>query len=200
MAFPDFFDSVPGIVLRDPLADLLAAADGGVIEYRYADAVRLAGHSCPTVAGAYLMARCMLKHLYGDELPERGALAVEFRAQEEDGVAGVMASVFTLLTGAAGKGGFKGLAGRYGRRNLLHFGVADVRGEVRMVRLDTRTAVTASLDLSLVPADPAIGAVLGAALEAGDPAARSEFGHLWQRRVERLLREFADHPGLVRLS
>jgi len=35
-------------VLRDPLAELLGAAEGGIVEYRYADAVKLAGHSCPT--------------------------------------------------------------------------------------------------------------------------------------------------------
>ena len=56
-ALPDFFAAVPAIVVADPLAALLGAAEGGRLEYRYADAVRLAGHSCPTVAGAWLMAR-----------------------------------------------------------------------------------------------------------------------------------------------
>jgi hypothetical protein len=56
-AFPDFFSDAPRIAVRDPLAEFLGAADGGVIEYRYADVVKLAGHSCPTVASAFLMAR-----------------------------------------------------------------------------------------------------------------------------------------------
>ena len=51
--FPAFFEQVPGITLYDPLADLLGAAQGGLVHYGYADAVRLAGHSCPTVASAY---------------------------------------------------------------------------------------------------------------------------------------------------
>jgi hypothetical protein len=53
-SFPAFFDAVPAITLRDPLAEILGAAEGGLIEYRFADAVRLAGHSCPTVAGGAL--------------------------------------------------------------------------------------------------------------------------------------------------
>jgi hypothetical protein len=35
------------------------------------------------------------------------------------GVAGVVANVASLLTGAAGMGGFKGLGGRFDRRTLL---------------------------------------------------------------------------------
>jgi len=53
MNFPDFFAQVPCITLRDPLADLLGSATGGLMSYGYADAVKLAGHSCPTVACAY---------------------------------------------------------------------------------------------------------------------------------------------------
>lgn len=33
--------------MYDPLAEFLGAAEGGLIEYGYADAVKLAGHSCP---------------------------------------------------------------------------------------------------------------------------------------------------------
>ena len=51
-ALPDFFAAVPAIVVADPLAALLGAAEDGRLEYHYADAVRPAGHSCPTVAGA----------------------------------------------------------------------------------------------------------------------------------------------------
>jgi hypothetical protein len=54
--FPEFYAQAPRVTLRDPLAEFLGAARQGLIEYRYADVVRLAGHSCPTVAGAYLMA------------------------------------------------------------------------------------------------------------------------------------------------
>ena len=65
MKTPAFFDDVAPIAVTDPLAALLGAADGGRIEYHYLDAVKLAGHSCPTVAGAWLMTRTALARLSG---------------------------------------------------------------------------------------------------------------------------------------
>lgn len=150
MTFPEFFARVPTITLRDPLADLLGAAEGGLIEYHFADAVRLAGHSCPTVAGAWLMTVRALRALYGDEIPERGNIAVALRENIDSGVAGVIASVAGLLTGAAGEGGFKGLGGRYSRRNLLQFGVAGSSG-MSFMRRDTNVAVDCELHLESVP-------------------------------------------------
>ena len=49
--FPEFFDRAPQLLMRDPLAQFLGATPDGVMAYRYQDAVKLAGHSCPTVAG-----------------------------------------------------------------------------------------------------------------------------------------------------
>jgi len=46
MGYPTFFDAVPPIVIHDPLAEFLGAAEDELIEYRYVDAVKLAGHSC----------------------------------------------------------------------------------------------------------------------------------------------------------
>ena len=77
--FPAFFDQVPRLTVRDPLADFLGAAEGGVLEYGYADAVRLAGHSCPTVAGAWLMTRAALARLHPGAVPRRGGIRVELR-------------------------------------------------------------------------------------------------------------------------
>lgn len=72
--FPSFFNQAPTITVQDALAEFLGAAENGILTYRYADAVRLCGHSCPTVAGAYLMVIKGLKALYGEELPERGGI------------------------------------------------------------------------------------------------------------------------------
>src|SRR5512146_12838 len=80
MSFPAFFDAAPAITVRDPLARFLGAAVDGMIEYHYVDAVKLAGHSCPTVASAYLMTRTALRTLYSGALPERGAIRVELGA------------------------------------------------------------------------------------------------------------------------
>lgn len=73
--FPAFFDRAPVIRVQDPLSAFLGVNADGVIDYHYVDAVRLAGHSCPTVAGAFLLARSALKSLYPDSLPQRGACA-----------------------------------------------------------------------------------------------------------------------------
>lgn len=199
MTFPEFFARVPTITLRDPLADLLGAAEGGLIEYHFADAVRLAGHSCPTVAGAWLMTVRALRALYGDEIPERGNIAVALRENIDSGVAGVIASVAGLLTGAAGEGGFKGLGGRYSRRNLLQFGVAGSNG-MSFTRRDTNVAVDCELHLESVPADPRLGGLLAAVVSGtADASARRLFGEVWQERVRRILIDRGDDPELVRL-
>lgn len=102
MPRPEFFDAVPRLRMHDPLAQFLGAADDdGVIEYGYGDAVKLTGHSCPTAAGAYGLTRQALRALYGADLPQRGAIRVEFRTS------GVIANVVSLLTSAAGDTGFK---------------------------------------------------------------------------------------------
>ena len=199
MAFPEFFARIPVVTVRDPLAELLGAAEGGLIEYRFADAVKLAGHSCPTVAGAWLMTARALRALYGDEIPVRGDLRVALGETPDSGVAGVIASIAGLLTGAAGDGGFKGLGGRYGRRNLLRFGVAGVGG-LAFTRLDTNVAVDCILRLEMVPADPRLGGLLGAILQGtADTGNTQLFGELWQDRVRRILIDHADDPEIVQL-
>ena len=199
MAFPEFFARIPAVTVRDPLAELLGAAEGGLIEYRFADAVKLAGHSCPTVAGAWLMTVRALRALYGDETPVRGDLRVTLGENVDSGVAGVIASIAGLLTGAAGDGGFKGLGGRYGRRNLLRFGVAGVGG-LAFTRLDTNVAVDCILRLEMVPADPRLGGLLGAILQGtADTGNTQLFGELWQDRVRRILIDHADDPEIVQL-
>lgn len=186
--------------LRDPLAQLLGATPDGVIEYHYDDAVRLAGHSCPTVAGAWLSARAGLRALYGDELPERGAIRVSMPDAEDAGVTGVIAQVMTLITGAAGANGFKGLGGQYARCHLLHFSEANVRG-VRLRRNDTQTAVDVELDTRHVPADPRQQQLIGLVVQGrADAAQRFEFGNVWQQRVRRLLLEHADDPAVIRVQ
>src|SRR5690606_22191316 len=121
MAFPAFFAQAPRIALHDPLAQLLGASDDGLIEYGYEDAVRLAGHSCPTVAGAWLMTVRALRALYPDAPPQRGDIEATFADSATSGVTGVIANVVSLVTGATTDTGFKGLAGQHDRRNPLHF-------------------------------------------------------------------------------
>ncbi len=197
MQTPAFFDAVPPIVLADPLAETLGAAEDGIIEYRYLDAVKLTGHSCPTVAGAWLMTRTALARLYADTLPRRGELRVELRQRSDEGVAGVVASVAGLITGAANEGGFKGLAGRFGRQGLLRFGVA-MSGEIRFTRLDTGRNVELVHNPRAVPRPAALTRLLQrASAPEADVAARRAFAGAWQAWVEGILRAHADDPALI---
>ena len=201
MNFPDFYEHAPVVRTQDPFAAMLGAARDGVLEYRYLDAVRLAGHSCPTVAGAFLVGRAALAALYPDGPAERGAIAVHMPAPEKEGTTGVVAQVLTLLTGAAADNGFHGIQGRFRRKGLLSF--ADCReGEaITFKRLDNGAGVAVSLDVSPVPGDPAQGARLAAILqETADDSQRTAFADAWQDRVRRLLLEFADDPRVIRVS
>jgi hypothetical protein len=195
--FPEFFAQVPPLTLRDPLAEILGAALGGILVYRYEDVVRLAGHSCPTVAGAWLMARHGLAALYPQELPERGGIRVELRGAQDAGTTGVVGSVLGFVTGAAGEGGFKGLGGRFGRRNLLAYGV-DMPAEVRLTRLDTGACVLLDYHPDKVPPaaemPPLMARVVGGTAEA---EARESFGKLWQERVRSILLDHAQDPEVV---
>jgi hypothetical protein len=199
MTFPAFYDQVPALRLRDPLAAMLGAATGGLLEYRYADAVKWAGHSCPTVAGAWLATRAALRQLYGDDLPLRGGIRVELREAQAAGTAGVVGGVIGLITGAAGEGGFKGLAGRQARSGLLHYGVA-MPAELRFTRLDTGADVSLDYSPAAVPPDPSMPPLMQKVMagQAG-PEEMAEFGRLWQDRVRRILLDHADDPELVRI-
>ncbi|MEW5892938.1 MAG: hypothetical protein AB1697_07350 [Pseudomonadota bacterium] len=200
MHLPAFFKEVRSIRVTDPLAAVLGAAEAGELEYRYEDAVKLAGHSCPTVAGAYLMTLKALGRLYPDRLPERGGVRVELREPQEAGTTGVTAAVAGLVTGAAGEGGFKGLGGRFARRGLLSFGVA-MAGELRFTRLDTGAAVEAAYHPEIVPPEPALQPLMTRLL-SGEASMdeRQEFGRLWQLRVKRILIDHIDDPDLIVLG
>ena len=199
MRFPDFFDAVPAIVLHDPLAEFLGATEGGLIEYRYIDAVRLAGHSCPTVAAAWGMTRRALAALYPDSTPQRGSIRADFRADRLSGVTGVIASVVTLITGATHDTGFKGIAGRFDRRRLMYF-LADISDEIRFTRLDTGAAVDIRAELQRIPFAPQTPALLQKCMEGTASADESaEFRDCWQARVRKLLLEHRNDPEVFLL-
>lgn len=196
MHHPAFFDLVPRVRLYDPLAEFLGAFDGGIVEYAYLDAVRLAGHSCPTVAGAYWLTRQALGVLYGEALPERGGVQVRFRDSRVAGVTGVVANVVALLTGATTDTGFKGLGGRFDRRNLLAFDAAQPL-DIRFTRVDSGVAVDAVAHLREVPADPRMAPLMQRCVggEASDEEAQV-FRQLWQERVRRILLEHGNDPDV----
>ncbi|MDH4944834.1 FmdE family protein [Sulfurimonas sp. C5] len=192
MHYPSFFDAVETIKLRDPLADFLGALEGGMVEFSYLDVVKSTGHSCPTVAGAYLMALYGLKALYKEEIPVRGEIKVEFKGASEEGVNGVIANVLTQLTGAATSSGFKGIAGNFARDNLLSF-QDQIDLDVKLTNIITGKSV----EVGYMPQKIAVEPLQNELMEKiKNHSASSEemqlFKNLWQKRVEKIFANAAD--------
>lgn len=200
MKYPDFFDAVPRIRLHDPLAEFLGAVENGMIEYGYVDAVKLAGHSCPTVASAYWMTRLALGALYDRQTPERGAIRVDFRENNLNGVTGVIANVVSMLTGATHDTGFKGLVGRFDRRHLMFFDVA-VPLEIRFTRMDNGDKVDMAANLQAVASDPDTPMLMRRCLsEAASAEELRRLAALWQDRVRRILLEHQEDSRVFVVS
>ncbi len=141
MHYPDFFDSIEPLALYDELAQFLGVNEEGLIEISYLDIVKTAGHSCATVAGAYLMAQHGLKELFGSELPKRGEIKVELKRMPTEENSGVVGCVLSNITGATTDYGFGGIpTGKFNRRGLLYYGVA-MQADVRFTRIDTQESV-----------------------------------------------------------
>lgn len=192
MQYPAFINEVPTIKVYDPLAEFLGSIDAGIIEYSYLDAVKLAGHSCPTVASAYWMTYKALKALCGEDLPERGNIRVEFHQKSTDGVCGVIANVTSLITGAGNETAFKGIGGRFERRKSLLFESGNL-DETRFTRLDNMQAVGVEVNLQGIPFSPRVTELLPACLNGtATNADHAEFGKLWQVRVKKILLDHAE--------
>lgn len=199
MVYPPFFDEIPSITVYDPLAAFLGTSVDGVLEYRYLDAVKLAGHSCPTVAASYWMTRLALASLYRDAMPCRGGLRVEFSENRNAGVTGVMGNVVQLLTGAAGDEGFKGLSGIFFRSGLMTFG-ANGAHQIRFIHRNDRRHVDISVDLSKVPMTRELSQLLKRCLHDEASAEESvHFGQVWQERVRKLILEHGEDPEVFKL-
>jgi len=141
MKYLAFFDDIEKIVVYDDLCQFLGVNDDGILEISYVDIVKSAGHSCGTVAGAYLIALKGLQALYADEIPKRGEIKVELKKAPREDNAGVVGAVLSNITGATADYGFGGIpTGKYNRRDLLFF-EADIDADVCLTRLDTNEKV-----------------------------------------------------------
>lgn len=186
----DFFDSVENVVLKDKLGCFLGVDED--FTYTFKDVVKLSGHSCPTVAGAYLMTLKALKELYKDELPIRGEVKVELRDAKSAGTTGVLANVASFITGAKEEDGFKGLQGKYFRNNLLKY-EAPIKGDMRFTRLDNSKSVEVMYDLSNVALSGFDGSLMQKGLQKTASKEELEtFGKAWQKRVSEILLKYKD--------
>jgi len=189
MNYPKFYDEVQTIKVKDELSNILGTFGGGEYEFSYLDVVKSAGHSCPTVAGAYLITLEALKALYPDTLPVRGDIKVEFKEALEDGVAGVIGNVVSQITGATDKSGFKGLNGKFARHSLMFFD-ADLNSSARFTRLDNNKSVDVFYNPSSIMPNPAMQPLMQKVMQGIATAEEfKEFGVLWQERVEKICKD-----------
>ncbi len=196
---------VEPIRLLDPLAEFLGAlGEGQAFTFEYEDAIKLAGHSCPTIAGAFVVTRAALKALWGgDELPVRGIIDVTLKGGPEDLSYGPQSKVISLVTGAAGPEGFKGLGGRFVRKGLLHFDAEDLQFNTYIFkRTDTGKTVTVRYDPGKLGEDSTELTKLTPIVVKGIPSkVESErFKELWQDKVRRVLTETDKYPGLIEVE
>ena len=186
MSYPKFYDAVETIKVVDPLSNVLGAFEAGEYEFNYLDVVKSAGHSCPTVAGAYIITQAALNALYPNERAVRGNIKVEFKESMEDGVAGVIGNVVSQITGATDKSGFKGLAGKFARHSLMSFN-SSVNASARFIRVDSGKSVDVTYNPSSIMPNPAMQPLMQKMMQgAATSDELQEFGRLWQDRVQRI--------------
>jgi hypothetical protein len=186
------YDVAP-IEIRDPVAEALGVLEPGdpfVITYR--DAVKEAGHSCPTASGAYRIVQLGLDALYADEHPVRSEIEVQAAGPRDDAAYGVMSRIISFVTGATEDDGFGGLAGGYGgRRDLLRFDAFDPETPdptFRFRRTDTDDTVAVTYHVGDVPdGGPAIGNLQGILDGSASDQQREAFADEWHRRVQVVL-------------
>jgi len=186
MNYPDFFNKIETIKLQDPLSAFLGTFENGIVEFTYLDIVKSAGHSCPTVAGAYLSTLYGLKALYKNEIPQRGDIKVEFAESQTDGVVGVIASVITNITGATTDFGFKGIGGNFNRTNLMFFN-QDIKSSVKFTRLDKNISVNVTYNPNSIKPLSTQQALMQKIMQGKASAEdNKKFGNAWQDRVRRI--------------
>ena len=191
MNYPEFFNTIETIKLQDPLSNLLGTFENGMVEFSYLDIVKSAGHSCPTVSGAYIMALVGLKELYKEETPIRGEIFVAFKENDQEGVAGVIANVLTQITGATESLGFKGLNGNFARHDLMQFN-ADITSSIKLQRLDTGKSVELIYNPSQIAQDPQTPQLMQKIMQNNATQEETKlFGQLWQNRVEAIFQNIS---------
>lgn len=184
MKYPDFFNTIETIKLKDKLSNFLGTFENGIVEFSYLDVVKSSGHSCPTVAGAYILCLKGLKALYKDETPQRGEIFVSFKEDSHEGVTGVIASVATHITGATESLGFKGLNGNFARIELMKFN-DNINSSIKLQRLDTGKSVELTYNPSSIPSNPKQQELMQKIMSNSATAEeKNEFGIVWQQRVK----------------
>lgn len=189
MNYPKFFDDIPKIKLKDNLADFLGTFNNGIYEITYLEVVKMAGHSCPTVIGTYLMILKGLEKLYENQIPLRGEIIVEFPTKQDEGITGVIANIVSNITGAFLCNGFKGLNGKFNRNDLMRFELKEIQSNMRLRRIDSNKVVDIKYDLSPIKIHDDLNFLMQKCLKnnASDKE-KNEFMYLWQNQVQSIVK------------
>lgn len=185
------FPESPLLRLYDPLGDMLGAGDG-LFEYSFDDVVKLSGHACPTVAGAFLVTKKAIRELYEHDIPQRGDMQVTLHGALDEGTNGPFSQVLTLLTGAAADNGFKGLGGHQSRHGLLKFDTSGAKRQLcyTFTRLSNRKSVTLAYDASSIAASPGLADDMQSLLSGhADETTLKRFRSAWSGRVRHILED-----------
>ncbi len=192
----DYITEVPPIMMSDPYFEIFGQTDGA-IPYYYEEAVKLAGHSCGAVSGAWTITRKALEVLYPDgEIPVRGQIAVDAPGAEDEWFVGVFGEVITYITGAAPKSGFIGA--EFGqtddvfvRQNKMVYDEEPTKQlppmrEWIFTRLDTGARVGVKFNLVVITPIPTPGRqAMGKKMAAGEatPEEAADYFEYWNDRA-----------------
>lgn len=187
-----FYEDVEPIGLREPLAEFLGAIDKGEeFVFTYQDVVKLAGHSCPAVSGAYKLTQKALKALYGNETPVRGEISVRVLGSVDHSANGPISQVISLITGAAPETGFAGLGQRFARKNKLTFDEKNEEPNAFVfTRDDNGKSVKVIYHPERIPQKEDMSELLTKCIVGtANEKQQEKFKALWQERVKAVLLE-----------
>lgn len=200
----DYIDKVPVILMKEPFLELLGQTNQPV-PYTYNEAVKIAGHSCGAVAGAWIITRKALESLYPGTLPVRGQIKVTMPGSEDEWYVGVFGEVISYITGAAPKTGFPGaeFGKAYNRRHLMTYkekpaGTPPAKMLWIFERTDTGAKVAVRYDLGKIkPAQTPGRTEMGAKVASGQatPEETTEWREYWNARAKFVLDNADTLPG-----
>ncbi|NPA27601.1 MAG: hypothetical protein GXN91_00940 [Epsilonproteobacteria bacterium] len=188
MEYPKFYDEVEKFILKDELSQFLGATKEGIVEIGYIDCVKLAGHSCPTIASSYIAAKVVVDYFYKGEIPLRSQIKIEFKEECDSGVTGVIGNTLGFILGCSDKCGFSGIGGKFNRKDLISYGNSSLNSMIRFSKLDGSAFLEINIDTSVVKPDAKMKTLLQKALQnVASKEELEEFERLWQDRVKNML-------------
>ena len=194
------FVTCPTITLFEPLIDFFGTPINKNVEFKLEDVFKVAGHACPTVLGAYLMTYYSLKALYGENLPVRGEIEISFQTSEDNSTTGVVGSVMGMITGAAGIGGFKGLAGNFSRNKKLVYQTAQDH-KIIFKRLDNGYSLAVDYSPAEIEFSKDISTLLDLCIKnEATVNQKAEMNFLWNERLQNIIDASLIHDRIVKIK